>query len=70
MKKPPEGESPELKKSFEYADGNVMQGDYLSVIVFGQADVKINTKENIMPGEPLTVSENGARKYEQPKSME
>jgi len=58
----PEGESPELKKSFEYADGNVMQGDYLSVIVFGQADVKINTKENIMPGEPLTVSENGARK--------
>jgi len=58
----PEGESPELKKSFEYANGNVMQGDYLSVIVFGQADVKINTKENIMPGEPLTVSENGARK--------
>ncbi len=58
----PEGESPELKKSFEYADGNVMPGNYLSVIVFGQADVKINTKEDINHGEPVSCSENGARK--------
>ena len=57
MEDAPEGETPELKKSFEHADGNVMQGDYLSVIVFGQAEVKVSDSKSIQAGQKLTVSE-------------
>ncbi len=57
-----DSESQELRKRFEHADGNVMQGNYLSVIVFGQAEVKVNNKENIKSGEALSASDNGVRK--------
>ena len=57
MEEAPEGETPKLLKSFEHADGNVMNGDYLSVIVFGQADVKVSDSKGIQAGQKLTVSE-------------
>ena len=61
MEDAPEGKIPELKKSFEHADGNVMQGDYLSVIVFGQAEVKVSDSKSIQAGNKLTVSETAGK---------
>ena len=46
-------------KSFRYADGRVSSGDYLSVIVFGPADVKTDGRSNIKAGEKLTASDTG-----------
>ena len=57
----PEGETMELRKSFKHADGNVGSGDFLSVIVFGQADVKVSSRVDLSAGETLTASEGGAR---------
>ena len=39
-----------------------MPGDYLSVIVFGPADVKVDTDTEIKIGEPVVVTNNGVRK--------
>lgn len=58
----PEGKAPELKKRFEYASGNAYPGDYISVVVFGQAEVKTNGKEMIKAGDALVANFNGARK--------
>jgi len=49
-------------KSFRYAPGGVMPGDYLSVIVFGPTDVKVDNDADINIGESLVASDNGARK--------
>ena len=46
-------------KSFKYAEGIVNNGDYLSVIILGSADVKIDGRADIKSGEKLTVSETG-----------
>ncbi|MBC8384237.1 MAG: hypothetical protein H8E57_01810 [Candidatus Cloacimonetes bacterium] len=46
-------------KSFEHAEGRIGSGDYLSVIVFGPADVKAEGRSNIKAGEKLTASETG-----------
>ncbi|MBC8489701.1 MAG: hypothetical protein H8D45_27085 [Bacteroidetes bacterium] len=46
-----------VRKSFRFKDGNVIPGDYLSVIIVGIADVKVDRKENIEAGQKLTVSE-------------
>jgi len=54
----PDGSSPEIRKRFKYADGNVYSGDYLSVIVFGQAEVKVNSNEPVSAGDAL-VADNG-----------
>jgi hypothetical protein len=61
MEEAPEGETSELKKSFEHAGGNVSQGDYLSVIVFGQAEVKVSDSKNIQAGQKLTISETAGK---------
>lgn len=45
-------------KSFQYSDGNAYQGDYVSIVTFGPADVKVNSGEDIKTGESLT-SQNG-----------
>lgn len=44
-------------KSFTHADGDIYPGDYLSVVVFGQAEVKIDNRKSIKAGQKLTVSE-------------
>lgn len=56
----PEGEAAEIRKSFGYTDGNISPGDYLSVIVFGQAEVKVN--EAVNAGDALVAGNGGARK--------
>jgi hypothetical protein len=61
MEEAPEGETSELKKSFEHANGNVSQGDYLSVIVFGQAEVKVSDSKSIQAGQKLTISETAGK---------
>ena len=49
----------EIQKSFRHADGNVMSGDYLAIIVFGPVDVKVDSRADINIGEKMTVSDNG-----------
>ncbi len=44
-------------KSFRYEDGNIKQGDYLAIVVFGPTDVKVDNKDIIKAGHKLTVSE-------------
>ncbi|MCD4817632.1 MAG: hypothetical protein K8S23_02945 [Candidatus Cloacimonetes bacterium] len=58
----PEGETAKLRKSFEHSTGNTARGDYLSIIVFGQAEVKVESGITIKSGESLTVGNNSARK--------
>ena len=53
----PDGESQKVRKSFKQSDGNIEPGEYLSVVVFGQAEVKISDAKNIRAGQKLTVSE-------------
>jgi hypothetical protein len=48
-------------KSFKHADGRVGSGEYLSVIVFGLADVKTDSRSNIKSGEKLTVSDTNGK---------
>ena len=47
--------------SFEYAEGSATQGEYLSIIVFGIAEVKVD-REAVRSGESLTAGDNAARK--------
>ena len=54
-------ENAEIQKKFLHADGNVRPNDYLTITVFGPADVKENSRESIKIGETLT-SENGLAK--------
>ena len=54
-------ENTEVQKQFLHADGNVRPNDYLTITVFGPADVKANSRESIKIGEILT-SENGLAK--------
>ncbi|MCD4696361.1 MAG: hypothetical protein K8S16_09000 [Bacteroidales bacterium] len=49
-------------KSFRYESGNVGNGNYLSIVVFGTADVKVNSGELIQSGEALTAGNGGAKK--------
>ena len=49
----------EIQKSFRHADGNVGTGDYLAIVVFGPADVKVDSRLDIKTGEKLTVADNG-----------
>ncbi len=51
-----------VKKSFRFSDGIINPGDYLSVIVFGIADVKVDPNENFNSGESLTAGNGFARK--------
>ena len=61
MEDAPEGETPKLRKSFEHATGNVTRGDYLSIIVFGQAEVKVSDSRSIKAGNKLTVSNTAGK---------
>ena len=54
----------EIQKSFRFVEGNIMPGDYLSFIVFGPADVKVNRNESIVSGEILTAGNGNARKVQ------
>lgn len=47
----------EIQKSFRFEEGNINTGDYLAIIVFGPADVKVDNKDIIQAGHKLTVSE-------------
>jgi len=51
-----------IDKSFRFAPGDAMPGDYLSVIILGPADVKVDTNTDIKIGEPVVVTNNGVRK--------
>ena len=53
-----EGET-HTEKSFRFAEGSASYGDYLSVVVFGPADVKMDSRADIKVGEKMTVSDNG-----------
>ena len=57
----------EIRKSLQYAQGDITHGDYLSIIVFGIADVKIENNAIIKAGESLTGGKNGARKIKTTK---
>ena len=46
-----------IQKSFRFAEGNVMSGDYLAIVVFGPVDVNVNSGSDIKAGQKLTVSE-------------
>ena len=50
------------RKSFQYADGDVYPGDYLSIVTFGVADVRVDSDESISAGEPLAAGDGSARK--------
>ncbi|MBN1551402.1 hypothetical protein JW979_08035 [bacterium] len=52
----------EIRNSFRYAEGDVLPGEYLSVVILGPADVKVDAKESILPGETLTADDGFARK--------
>jgi len=54
----------EDQKSFRFTEGNVMSGDYLSIIVFGPVDVKVDSKEDIRSGQMLASGDGIARKVE------
>jgi len=51
---------PVIIRQFEHADGNVSPGEYLSVVVFGQAEVNIDSKEPLKAGDALVAGNNGA----------
>jgi len=53
-----------VQKSFRFSDEIIKSGDYLSVIVFGIADVKVDPDENYNSGEMLTAGEGFARKVQ------
>ena len=57
-----EGQPPELRKSLRYEEGNVLPGEYMSVIVFGMADVKVDPGDDVYSGESLTSGDGVARK--------
>nr|NQU89831.1 hypothetical protein [Bacteroidota bacterium] len=61
LEQAPEGETAKTLKSFENAEGNVMPGDYLAVVVFGQAEVKVSDTRNIQAGQKLTISESAGK---------
>jgi len=54
----------QMQKSFRFSDEIIKPGDYLSVIVFGIADVKVNPGEMIKSGEVLTAGDGVARKVQ------
>lgn len=54
----------DIEKGLRYVEGNVNPGDYLSIIVFGQADVNINENSNIKAGKKITVSETDGKARE------
>jgi hypothetical protein len=59
-KKPGEDGKTIQIRNFEYADGYVSPGEYLSVVVFGQAEVNIDSKEPLKAGDALVAGNNGA----------
>ncbi len=51
-----------ITKTFNYAEGSAGFGEYLSVVVFGPADVKIASREDIKVGEAIAAADGVARK--------
>ena len=51
-----------VQKSFRYKEGDAYQNDYVSIVVFGPADVKINSKDYISVGETLTSHKGNVEK--------
>ena len=56
-----EGET-HTEKSFRFAEGSASYGDYLSVIVFGPADVKMDSRSDVKIGESVVADAGFARK--------
>jgi len=52
------------QKSFRFMKGKIDQGEYLSVIITGIAEVKVNPEEFINSGELLAAGEGYARKLQ------
>ena len=50
------GKEAEGEMSMHSADGPAQPGEYVSIIVFGVAQVKVDSKANISPGDRLTAS--------------
>ena len=50
-----------IQKSFRFAEGDVMSGDYLAIIVFGPVDVKVDSRGDIKSGQMLTTGDGLAR---------
>ncbi len=67
--KPADGKEGALKR-FKYDGESVYPGDYLSIIVFGMADVKMHSQNKIRVGQKLTVSniDGAARQISQTDS--
>ena len=59
----------EIQKSFRFTQENILHNDYLSIIVFGIATVKVESSENIKAGETLT-SGNGCARRVNTKNIE
>lgn len=56
-----------IEKNFKYENGNINNGNYLSIVVFGTTDVKVNSPEPIQAGQTLTAGNSGARKVQSTK---
>ena len=50
------------RKRFSYTEGNANPGDYISLIIIGPANVKIDSREDIRTGESLTSNNGWAKK--------
>jgi len=57
-----EGKESIVSKSFRYKDGNAGKNDYVSIVVFGPTDVKVNPQDNIKIGDSLTSHTGKAEK--------
>lgn len=53
----PENKAIKPNKGFKYSEGDITPGSYMSVVVFGQAEVKIDDSKSIKAGHKLTVSD-------------
>lgn len=57
-----DGEDPRIEKSFGYQPGNAGKGDYLSVIVYGPADVNVSSSDMIESGDSVVAGNGSVRK--------
>lgn len=54
-----QGQMTKTEKSFRHADGPVGNGDYISVVVYGPANVKVDQRTNIVSGQKLVAKSTG-----------
>ena len=59
-----------MKKTFRYSNDTANPGDYLSIIVFGPADVRCGENKDVSIGDPVTVDENGSIRPIQTRNLD